>query len=438
MLGTVVFGVLLSPRDGGAAGLFREGAGSRSMSLAGASVATPERGLEAMTVNPAGLVMLPSARAEFSVVGGFVEADYDKAGAGARSMEDAGVVGDAAFAMPLGNGKWAAGLSIASMAALSADWTYPDALGGLGGATTYGMRRHFSELLLLRSALGVAWRFDEDWSVGVSGGHLYNRNALEAPYTFQSEPVLKGFKTLLDLDAEGHGWNAQVGLHGRICENLQIGLSYTSPSKIHAQGTADGNAAEQLTALGGAFAGVRPDFSYDADVTTRFPQIVSAGLAWQPRANWRISLQGDWIDWSAAFDELRIDLTRGNNTDLNSFLGRDHATDVAPLDWNDQWVARLGVEWMPSDAWTMRAGYAYAQSAVPSSTLTPLTAAIFEHTVAAGVGYQRRAWSVDLAWQWNLPSRQDLTSERILSGEYADASVEVQAHWIGLTFGIGF
>ncbi len=430
--------ILLAAFSGSAAGILRDGIGARGASLAGASVAAPSGSLESMTANPAGLASLTSPQLELNVGGAFLDATYSKAGFESRSLEDSGVVADAAFGLPLGSGRWSAGLSIAPIAALSADWTYPDAPGGLGGATTYGLQRHHSEILLLRSALAVAWRLNDDWSFGLSGGHLYNRNSLEAPYTFQSEPILKGFKTLLDLEAEGHGWNAQLGVHGKIAENLHVGIAYTSPSKISATGSASGNAAAQLTALGGGFAGVRPDFQYDAEVTTRFPQIVGVGLSWQIHPRWRVAVQGEWIDWSEAFDELRIDLTRGNNTDLNAFLGRDRATDVAPLDWADQWVARLGVEWMATEAVSVRAGYAFAPGIVPSSTLTPLTGAIFEHLVSAGAGYRRGAWSADLSWQWHLPASQEMTGSALVADEYDNASLEVEAHWLGLTLGYQF
>ena len=95
--------------------------------------------------------------------------------------------------------------------------------------------------------------------------------------TSQRQPQLRGLKTLLDLETRGFGANATAGLLYRPHRSVQLGLSYTSPTHVHTEGEATGNVGAQLATLGLA---LRPDFRYDAEVDTHFPQMVAAGLSW--------------------------------------------------------------------------------------------------------------------------------------------------------------
>lgn len=435
--GLALMALLTSTHANGAA-LYRDGSGAKATGLAGADVADANRPLSAVASNPAGLALASETELDLEMHARWIRAEFNSPFNSEVTLHDAGVAPAVAVAVPLSNPHWALGLGVTTPVAVRADWNYQDAPGGLEGRTSYGFRRHRSEILLLRSPLAVSWSPNDRWSVGASVAHLFNRNELEAPYIFQSQPVLKGFKTLLDLDAEGHGWDAQIGGQIRLTDSLRIALTYRLPAEIAATGTANGDATAQLQSLGGGFATVRPDFRYDAEVTTRFPQIASFGLSWQANPRWRVAAQLDWIDWSEAFDELRIELTHGDNLDLNGLLGGSSATDVAPLRWRDQWVPRVGIEFQASEAWSIRAGYAFAKSAVPDDTLTPLTGAIFEHLVAAGFSWRHRAVRVDLAWQWNLPASQSTGTSALRSSEYSQSRLEVEAHGISANLGFRF
>jgi len=164
---------------------------------------------------------------------------------------------------------------------------------------------------------------------------------------------------------------------------------------VHSHGDASGNARQQFDALGATtFQG---DFHYDAEVVTKFPQAFSAGVSWQAHKRFRLNLQGNWIDWSNSFDLLPVFLTNGSNQDLNGFVGSDALNDVIPVQWKDQGVFGLGVESPMGEHFTFRGGYSYATNPVPSSTLTPMTAAILQHTLGTGFGYSKGRYNLDLA-----------------------------------------
>jgi long-subunit fatty acid transport protein len=179
--------------------------------------------------------------------------------------------------------------------------------------------------------------------------------------------------------------------------------------------------------------GARPDFQYDAEVTNVFPQSAMLGVEWKATSQLTVAAGVEWLDWSRTFDTLVVDLENGNNADLNGLVGGDRLHDEIPLEWRDQWVLRFGAEYALNDAWSVRAGYSWAQSPVPTETLTPLTAVIPEHSVSAGLGWKNERWSVDLGWQWQLPTEQSVDRAILVGGEYAGSTTEVGIHTITLS-----
>jgi len=420
-------------------GIFRNGVGAKAMALGGTEVARAEDPLGAMAGNPAGLALLKDATLQLSLAGAFVNGRFTNPANSDGELDPvAGIVPDVAFGLPVKSLPVTLGFAMTPTSLLEADWRYVDTLGGLDGVTSYGLQQNRSEIVVLRSAVGVGVSLGPAFSLGGSVGLIYNKNSLEAPYIFQSQPTLKGFKTLLDLGTDGFGVNGTVGLLARPLRTVQVGITYTSRTVIHSHGDASGNAAAQLISLGPPFSGARPDFDYDADVRTVFPQMVSGGLSWQVHPRFRLALQADWIDWSDAFDRLEIKLTNGNNADINTLVGSSSLEDVVPLKWKDRVVYRTGLEYTVSETVSLRGGYSYGKSPVPSGTLTPLTAAITEHTVTAGIGYRAGRYQVDLAYQWDLPTAQRVGISELRSGEYSNSKVEVGIHWIALTVSIAF
>jgi long-subunit fatty acid transport protein len=409
-------------------GILRNGIGARAMGLGGAVVASPDGPLDSMAINPAGLTLLTDPRLDLGITAVIPQGSFtNRANRDGDLSSDPGFVPDGAFGMRVG--PLTLGLGVTTESGLKADWTYIDTPGGAGG-TSYGRQPHESSIFVLRSALGAAYQVTSNLSIGASAGLIYNENRLQAPYIFQTQPQLRGLKTLLDLETSGFGWNASAGILYRPHPDVQLGVSYTSESRVDTYGDASGNVGAQLATLG---LGLRPDFRYDAEVHTHFPQRVAAGLAWNVVPRWRLNLQVDWVDWSDSFDRLPIKLTNGNNADLNGIVGSSTLHETPPLRWHDRFVYRAGVEYAILDSLTLRLGYAYGRSPVPDQTLTPLTAVITEHTVAAGAGYRWRAFGLDLGYQYDIPETRHIGTSALLAGEYSNSRIEVGIHSIGLT-----
>jgi long-chain fatty acid transport protein len=407
------------------------------MGLAGADVAWAEGPISALGINPAGLGMAKDPNLELSFTTAIADGRYEaRSGERSKLRSDLGLLPEGGLAYPVGKGV-TLGLGIIADSALRAKWNYTDPPGGAAGAT-YGQQEHLSEILVLRSALGMSVDLGSKLTLGASFGLLYNDNTLQAPYIFQSQPALKGLKTLLDLNTDGLGYSGNFGLIFKATEELRFGLAYHTGATIHSEGTATGNASTQLNALGAPFNTVRSDFSYDAEVDNKFPQMVNGGVSWQAHKQLRVAAQVDWIDWSSSFDTLHVRLKNGDNGAINGVVGNDWADDYVPLDWKDSFVYRLGLEFAASDNLTLRTGYSYGSSPVPGSTLTPMTAAITEHTFAAGAGYTWGRYHFDLAYQYDLPASQSVGTSKLQAGEYSGTRVDLGLHWIALSASVRF
>ena len=369
---------VLLPSAANADGILRNGVGARAMALGGAVVASPDGPLDSMAINPAGLTLLTRPTLDLGITAVMAHGSFtNRANNDGDLSSDPGFIPDGAFGMRVG--PVSVGLAVTTVSGLEADWDYVDTPGGAGG-TSYGRQEHKSRILVLRSAVGVAYP---------TAGLLY-----------------------------------------RPHRSVQLGLSYTSPTHVHTEGEATGNVGAQLATLGLA---LRPDFRYDAEVDTHFPQMVAAGLSWDVLPRWRLNFQIDWIDWSSSFNRLPIKLTNGNNADINGIVGSDTIKEEPRLSWHDRFVYRVGVEYAVLDNLSLRLGYAYGQSPVPDATLTPLTGVIMEHTIGAGAGYRWDQFRIDLGYQYDVPTSRHVGQSKLLSGEYSDSRTEVGMHSVGLT-----
>lgn len=417
-----------------AGGALANGISSRATSLGGATVASVASPLEAMQGNAATLTQLSGKSLDLSVTSLFATGSFTNSVSSTGSIvTSAGTVPYGAFSMPLGT-HFRIALASAPQTLMTANWRYLDPPGGLGG-TSYGLQQNKSAMIALRSSAGVAYAANRKFSIGATVGAVYNKNTLQAPYIFQEQPTLAGAKTLLDLHTSGVGWNGSLGVTVTPSSKITLGASYTTSTTVRSHGSATGNAGAQFATLGVPF---RPDFAYDAEVDNRFPQSFSGGVSWQVHPRARLNVQGNWIDWSSAFNSLPVKLTNGNNADINSFVGSNSMEDFIPLHWRDQASFGAGVESPVGEHLAFRGGYSYATNPVPASTLTPMTAAILQNTIGAGVGYGRGRYGLDLAYQVQLPSTARVGQSGLKAGEYNNSKIEVAVQSVTLTNRIYF
>jgi long-subunit fatty acid transport protein len=338
-----------------------------------------------------------------------------------------------ALGMPIGKSRFSIAAGLMPEMMTVADWHYVDAPGTAGAS--YGLQHESSSIIAMRAAAGVGVYLGPKLSLGASVGAVYNENTLDTPDTFQTQPELKGLKTLLDMKTWGIGWNASVGALYRPSRRVQIGLAWKSRTNVDTTGHASGNLTQQLAALG---IDARPDFRYSAAVRQVLPQSVVASATWRLNPLWMLALQGDFIDWKDAFKTLPVVLTNGNNADINNLVNSTSLYDNIPFQWKDQFSVHAGVERLLTENISIGGGFAHANNPVPSSTLSPMTVAILSNQITTGIGYVRGRTRFDAAYGFDPTAKARVGQSELLSGEYSDSTVRLGIQAVTLSMSTRF
>lgn len=405
---------------------------ARARALGGVYVPSASGPLDALATNPAGLSSLSSRTVDLTVTTVFSRGSFtNSVNQNAPLNNSPGVLPYGAFGVPIGPSRFTVAVGVVPELMSVSNWNYVDAPGTAGAM--YGLQKQKSAILGVRSVAGVSYSIHRAVSVGVSMGVVYNSNTLQAPYIFQSHPGLAGLKTMLDLRTAGIGRNYSVGILASPSREVQFGLAWKSRTVIESDGTATGNIAAQLAAVGLA---ARPDFAYTAAVRNIFPQSLVGHIVWNVDSRWMLAFQTDWVNWKNAFVTLPVALTNGNNADINGLLGSTSLNDGVPLQWKDRLSFRGGFERLVTESVSIRGGYAHGNSPVPNSTLSPLTAAIMKDQLTAGAGIRRGRVRYDLAYGFGFRAHQSVGQSGLLSGEYSNSRVGIgtQALTLGTSF----
>jgi len=407
---------------------------ARSAGLGGIYVASSTDALDALATNPAGIAFLQGHDLNLAADAVFARGAFtDSVNNGAPLNTAPGVIPYGAFGMPIRHTPFSFAIGATPDLLSTADWKYVDAPGTAGA--TYGLQQQKSAINALRFAAGVGVSLGSKLSLGATVGADYNTNTLEAPYIFQSQPQLAGLKTLLDLHTSGVGWNASVGAIAHPTHKLELGLAWKSRTVIDSTGNASGNAYAQFAALG---VSAPATFTYNAQVQNVLPQSILASLAWQANSHWLFAFQTNWINWKEAFVTLPVSFTDGTNTTINSIVGSNAMQDGVPLHWKDQYAFHVGAERSLTESTTIRAGFAHANSPVPSSTLTPLTAAILSNEISTGLTWRHGRSRYEAAYAFRPEASQSVAQSSLLAGEYDNGTVHVGTQSLILSYSLQF
>jgi long-subunit fatty acid transport protein len=400
----------------------------------GSTVAERTSSIDAAEGNPAGLAGVSVRSIDLDVIGLVAGGSFrNAANPDSKLTGLAAAMPYGAFATPLGQSHWSASAAETPEILMRANWHYNDTPGTAG--VTYGYQTQETQIIAVRSSLGLARTLGSKWAAGATLGIVYNQNDLHAPYIFQQQPSLAGLKVLLNLTTRGYGWNGGAGVQWQSSPRLRAGLAWKSGTTIRTQGAASGSASALFEALGIT---ADPNYGYHAQVMNHLPQTFDAGARWQMNRRMTLSLQGDFTAWGQAFQQLPVTLTSGSNATINSVVGANTLLDNVPLHWNNQVTLHSGVELPVSESLIVRGGYSYATNPVPSATLTPLTAAIMQNAIATGGGWTHGHWHYDVAYQAQLPATQQVRQSGLLAGEYSNSQVRVWTQSVVLSTCVKF
>jgi len=409
-------------------------ASARSVALGGVYVPSSSDAVDALATNPAGLTYLSDRSLDLSLNTVFARGSFtNSVNNGAPLSETPGVLPYGAFGMPIGHSRFSFGVGFVPDLMSVANWRYVDAPGTAGA--TYGLQQQKSAILAGRAVAGLGLNLGKKLSFGFTVGSDYNSNTLDAPYIFQSQPVLKGLKTLLDLHTTGYGWNGSVGAMVRPTSKVEFGFAWKSRTLIESYGNASGDVSAQFAALG---LNAPSTFQYSAKVQNVLPQSALASVNWRLNPRWLFAFQTDWVNWQGAFVQLPVTLTNGTNAAINGLLNSTSLLDRIPVDWKDLYSFHVGAERLVTESSSIRFGYSHANDPVPSSTLTPLTAAIMSNQISAGFVYRFGRSRLEAAYAFDPTAQAHVQQSSLLAGEYNNSTVRVGTQSVTLDYSFRF
>lgn len=420
--------VFVCPLSVYGSGALRYGFGARDAGAAGVFGDSGEDPLAAMQTNPAALAAFDRNTYTIALKAGWGNGEFSRGG-GTYNMDIYRAFPEFGLVWVPEYSSFVWGLSVAPIAGGDADWTFPDAPGGIGGISYGSHLPHNSGFLSIRANVGVAWSINDEWSVGASLGATYNEVSFDAPFIFQTNPALAGAK--VDLDMETSGWEpmAEFGILWRPDDAWSLGLHFRPPVNLALDGDAVADFSAQLPPLG--LGGTPPYNYYNADTKNALPMVIGGAIRWETTERLTTGLRVDWIGWEDAFDDLQVALSGGNNGAINGAIG-SVVTDQVPVAWRDTWVVGLGADYQINDCLSVRGGWRWSQSLARDSYITPLNGSQFQHTLAVGLGWQRENWRLDLSYEYLFGSTTNVGASGYNVGEYSNSSLKMDAHVIGI------
>ncbi|MFW6413731.1 MAG: OmpP1/FadL family transporter [Verrucomicrobiota bacterium] len=207
----------------------------------------------------------------------------------------------------------------------------------------------------------------------------------------------------VDIEGTGDGLGYNLGVQWELTDKIVLGASYRSSVEVDYDGDIDINP--------GGLEG-------DVKTTIEYPEVVALGVSWQTTPRLRFEFDAEWSEWS-------VNETQVIHHDIPAALLPPplQSPMVQDRSWNDSWVYMLGVEYELNDKWTLRGGYGFNETPVPTATATPYLPAGDIHALAAGAGYHvSENLTLDMALIFAYGEDRTLSNDPSYAGDYEFAS----------------
>lgn len=400
----------------GAGFQLKEQSGSlQGLSFAGASAKADDASV--MFYNPAGITRLKGTQghANISLIKPSAKFKNDVSG-----FTAAAALGATAHTATDGNGGDAG--SLAAVPALYAVSSMDNGVRyGLAINTPYGLTTEYdegwvgryhaikSELVTINVAPTVAWKVNEEWSVGGAINFQYASAELTNATRLNNAGLPDALTTLSGDDL---GFGFRVGTMYEPSENTRIGLAYQSGIHHKLEG-------EVRTVVGSSL--VAAASTDNAQAKLRTPDVASLGV--YHKLNDRLAVMGEfaWTNWSV-FENLTV--VNNNNGSVLSNVEEN---------WDDSYFMALGMEYNPCNCPSKRFqfGVAYDQTPVDDEHRTFRIPDEDRFWVSVGYGQE---WGEDKSFtvgyshifvdDASVVENASSASKGVVSGSF-DASVDI-------------
>ncbi|WP_223463024.1 MULTISPECIES: OmpP1/FadL family transporter [unclassified Pseudomonas] len=381
--------------------------GTDNAGLANAGAAARAQGPSTIASNPAGMSYLPGTQitAGLQVLYGDLSFDRDSGtntpGSGSGNALDP-IPGGSFFISHELDEHWSVGFG---------------QYGDFGLAVNYDndwSGRYFaqnSSLLGLSLVPSVAYRFNEQWSVGLGIKAMYGM--LKADTAIDRSPF--GFTDRSDGQFKYRdntwGYGANVGVIYAPQPGTRIGLTYTSQvdldfeDRLDVKG--DGRLLERVN-------------NTNTELDMKVPQTVTLSLFQQLDRQWALLASANWQDWSE-FGDIAVEV------DTTAFGAQSTTVDAG---FKDTWHLSLGAQYQATEQWLWNFGVAYDSSAVSDSNRSVVVPMSESWRIATGATYAlNKDTDVNVSWAmvWigDMPVDQakSVSGNRV-SGEFDNAWIQ--------------
>ncbi len=353
--------------------------------------------LSAVYHNPAGLTQLKGNHVYFGLAGISPKATYTRTGFdGEDTKDDVIPIPALAFSTDFG-GRFE---NLVAAFAVNVPFGLRDEYDELG-AQRY-MTTHIS-LATVYTGPYVAWQVTPKISIGGGVQYVYAAAELGQRINYggslylqalQTNPALADPSMIENPDLDGilevhegteSGFAGNLGILVQAKDNLQFGLSWRSGIDLDIEGDVSLTIPDTVTLLSG---GLMQSLDTTGKVTIALPQVVGAGVSYQPVEKLTIISDVNWINWSV-YEDIDFDFEE------NTVYFPDASN---PRNWEDSFAFRVGTEYLLSEQYALRAGYIYDQTPIPDDTHGPELPTSNRNLITLGFGYRWNNLNVDLAY----------------------------------------
>ena len=335
-------------------------------SMGGVSVGLPLDAASILT-NPAGMSVLPG-RIDFGASYFVPSVKYkatESAGMGGLVINHDGAEIDSdrggspvpAFGLiiPLGE-KFRFGVGAYGVAGMGVD--YPQNLYSGVTYTSYSQ---------MRFAPALSYKINDMVSVGTTINIMYATMEFNAGGPTQQP----------HMGASSFGYGATLGVLVKPVDMIQIGLAYETKSNFQ-------------------------DFSFNtaagADkIEFNQPSAATLGIGIKPIKDLLIGFDVQWIHWAES-----------NGSNLPKYTANASGAMPWNMDWSDQFVYKLGVQYMVHPMVALRAGYNYGKMPLSSDRAFENMAfpAVSEHHITAGIGINlTKQFTLNIGGMYSPPAK---------------------------------
>jgi long-chain fatty acid transport protein len=357
----IVAAMFISVNANATNGMRMIGFGPVQDSMGGVSVGLPLDAASILT-NPAGMSDL-SGRIDFGASYFKPSVKYQATGAGPGMVMHDGATIDSdrgaspvpAFGLivPLGE-KFRFGVGAYGVAGMGVD--YPANLYSTVTYTAYSQ---------MRFAPGLSYKINDIVSVGAVLNVMYATMEFNAA---GQQP---------HMGASSFGYGATFGVLVKPVDFLQIGLAYETKSTF------------QDFSFNTAFGEDKIEFNQ--------PQTATIGLGIKPIKDLSIGFDVQWIRWSET-----------NGFQLPKYTTNASSAQSWNMDWSDQFVYKVGVQYMVHPMVALRAGYNYGKMPLNSDRAFENMAfpAVSEHHFTAGIGINfNKQFTLNIGGMYSPPAK---------------------------------